>query len=622
MHYISDAADGATHPCYRHQDTVGVVLEMTPSEPSTTYRVSRTPRSDHSDGDEQHEQSPSGRRRGDDDDTNRSTVRHTKRQQERMQKLQQLESIASTLDDWKADVSQAATAFAAQVRDSMLFKLLHQDSSDNLLPWDLDAIENAKKRLLRHVVMRLIVLLKWRAFGLRMYCEQLLMHGLLLLTFTVSLVIGFGIDTATSAELDQVLIGWLYKAVCACIVLIVGGGTITGLLLKYDDVQPLCISTATINTTMDGEDKKGRFSERFVALNNALLGLSALYFCVFESREFAADMLDDDEPRGFVHRGLRALRYMLTSTFALLKGGKPTPYLESYWNRIQLPTFFLILIYVVCEFTAPFSATMRVYAGIPALFLVWVMSVSYLEVIPAVGYLLPMMRRMLADVFRYLAFYFPIQCAYTCAYYLLFKSQGYYLKPYEPDQTFFDKFSQSLGSVFPGTNNETEATFALLAILKNKDPNEMFKGYESVPKSFLTTYLVTFAQINMEPFEQLGTTASSVLGYFLVLTHATIVIVMLLNVLIAMLNKTMGAHMDEAKLEACVTFAECVLRMEKTSATSKQRGVTCNAVEVGRLFHDLLRADANEKNEDSAVLRAIATISSTVESIQKHAKKA
>ncbi|KDO16541.1 hypothetical protein SPRG_17946 [Saprolegnia parasitica CBS 223.65] len=150
---------------------------------------------------------------------------------------------------------------------------------------------------------------------------------------------------------------------------------------------------------------------------------------------------------------------MLTSTFGLLKGGKPSPYLESYWNRIQLPTFFLILIYVVCEFTAAFSATMRVYAGIPALFLVWVMSVSYLEVIPAVGYLLPMMRRMLTD------------CAYTSAPNLLFKSQGGNLKPFEPDPKFLDS-----------ANNATNATLELLAIIpKNKDKTRLFQGYETVP---------------------------------------------------------------------------------------------------------------------------------------------
>ncbi|EQC25615.1 hypothetical protein SDRG_16511 [Saprolegnia diclina VS20] len=647
MHYISDVADGTAYPSYHHQDSIGVMVEMTPSEPSTTYMASRTPRSEsgHSNYDEQHDVAkplPPNRRFSQDYDANRSTFRHTRslaREAAKAQKLRELETISSDLDDWKDNVAQMAGAFRAKVRDSMLFKLLHQDAPDAFSPFDLDAIDDAKKRLLQHPVMRLMVLLKWRAFGLRMYCEQLLMHWLLLLTFTVSLAIGFGI--ATSAKLDQVLVGWLVgmpfllvsllatrfstwknKVVCACVVFVLVSGAITGLLLKYDKVKALCNSTAPIDEIWD-EDGKDGINKSFVSLNNAVLGLSALYFCLFESREFAADMPDDDVRRGILGRWLRASRYMLTSLVDLVCGKPTSPYLESYWNRIQLPTFFFVFVYVFCEFASPFSANMRVYGGIPALFLLWIMGVSYLEVFPAVGYLLPMMRRMLADVFRYLAFYFPIQCAYTCAYYLLFKSQGYDLKPYEPDQKFIDKFNESLSVLFPGANTTDETLVtSLLEILKTKDKNDMFQGYETVPKSFLTTYLVTFGQINLEPFDQLATTSASILGYLLVLTHATIVIVMLLNVLIAMMDKTMGAYMDEAKVEATVTFAECVLRMEKTTtqAMSEVYWRQLDKSKAQVLYENMLRADANEKSEDSAVLHAIAKISSRVKSLQTRRK--
>ncbi|EQC26883.1 hypothetical protein SDRG_15306 [Saprolegnia diclina VS20] len=147
-------------------------------------------------------------------------------------------------------------------------------------------------------------------------------------------------------------------------------------------------------------------------------------------------------------------------------------------------------------------------------------------------------------------------------------------------------------------------------------------GYETVPKSFLTTYLVTFGQINMEPFDQLATTSASILGYLLLVSHATIVIVMLLNVLIAMMDKTMGAYMDEAKVEATVTFAECVLRMEKTTtqAMSEVYWRQLDKSKAQVLYEDMLRADANEKSEDSAVLHAIDKISSRVKSLQTRRK--
>ncbi|EQC25616.1 hypothetical protein SDRG_16512 [Saprolegnia diclina VS20] len=190
--------------------------------------------------------------------------------------------------------------------------------------------------------------------------------------------------------------------------------------------------------------------------------------------------------------------------YQLAIGKTPTPYLESYWNRIQLPTFFFVLVYVLCEFTAPFSTNMRIYAGIATVFFLWIMGVQYIEVFGSISYLLPMMRHMIADVSSFLVYYWSIQCAYTCAYYLLFKSQG---------------------------------------------ESETFAPYATVLESFITTYLL------------------------LLLSHATIVVVMLLNVLIAMMSKTMGAYIEEAKVEATVTFAECVLRMEKTKTfkTSKER---------------------------------------------------
>ncbi|EQC38826.1 hypothetical protein SDRG_03784 [Saprolegnia diclina VS20] len=512
------------------------------------------------------------------------------------------------------DADAFSSDFANVPWDNHLMTLLHH--GDEYIHGDSisSKIKAAKKELLMHPVMRYVVSLGWRKFGLRKYCEQLFMHLLLLLTLTVSL--GLSLGTATGPKFEKVFMFWLVcmsflllsllatrfltwknKVPCAWLTLVLWYGVVAGVLIYYDTLLELLESQ---------ELPKASDLEWFGRINNILLGLSALYFCIFELREFAADMPDKDDRRDILGRWLCALDYMLTSIINLFKGDHPSPYLESYWNRIQLPTFFFVFVYVGCEFTAPFSDNMRVYAGIPAILLLWIMCVQYLEVFPAVGYLLPMMRRMLADVACYLVFYFPIQCAYSSAYYLLFKSQGDHLKPYEPEPAFASNFTSAMHRFFPGVDTSDNATtMALLTVLKTKDKSDMFLGYETMPKSFLTTYLVTFGQINLEPFDQLESPSAYVLGYLLLVTHATIVIVMLLSALIAMMNKTMGAHMDEAKLEACITFAECVSRMRKVDTITVSK-IDWDNLGYQKLYDDTMADDKYDKiPSNQELLKAI-----------------
>ncbi|EQC26882.1 hypothetical protein SDRG_15305 [Saprolegnia diclina VS20] len=506
-----------------------------------------------------------------------------------------------------SDIAQGFTKEFAEVAwEKDLYMLLHQEKAET------STTKATKKELLEHPVIRLVVFLGWREFGLRMYCEQLFMHLLLLLTLTVSL--GISLGTATGPKFEKVLMFWLVctpflllsllatrfltwknKVPCAWLTLVLWYGVVAGVLIYYDTLLEL-LEPQKLPKASD--------LKWFGRINNILLGLSALYFCIFELRELDAD-------------SKKRTGSMLTSIVNLFKGNNPSPYLESYWNRIQLPTFFFVFVYVGCEFTAPFSDSMRVYAGIPAILLLWIMCVQYLEVFPAVGYLLPMMRRMLADVACYLVFYFPIQCAYSSAYYLLFKSQGDHLKPYEPEPAFASNFTSAIHYLFPSANVSNDAmTMALLEILKTKDKNDVFQGYETVPKSFLTTYLVTFGQINLEPFDQLASPSAYVLGYLLLVSHATIVIVMLLNVLIAMMNKTMEAHFAEDKAQACVTFAECVLRMRKVDTLPGQT-IDWEGLGFWNLCKRIMDTDdCNVTLANKSLLEAIKTLTAKVDKLQ------
>ncbi|OQR87702.1 hypothetical protein THRCLA_10437 [Thraustotheca clavata] len=130
------------------------------------------------------------------------------------------------------------------------------------------------------------------------------------------------------------------------------------------------------------------------------------------------------------------------------------------------------------------------------------------------------MTLLVNDVYRFLIFYAPFQFAYAFAYYLLFQDC---LKQESCDASAFDSISQS----------------------------------------FITTYLVMLQQFDTGSFDQLQG-AQYVVGYILLLSHTTLVMVMLLNVLVAMLSKSVEDILERAKQEALCSFAECVLRCEKT----------------------------------------------------------
>ncbi|KDO29612.1 hypothetical protein SPRG_05565 [Saprolegnia parasitica CBS 223.65] len=462
------------------------------------------------------------------------------------QRIQDLRDQSKQLFQCIDDMERAKWMLGRPVNNSLLFQLLHDDTTDTMSWFDREAIQDEKKKVLQHPVMRVLVLLKWQAFGFRMYCEHLFMYWLLLFTMVLSLSMGLGV--APESTYHELLIGWL--TTCSFLIIV-------AFATRFFTWKRNCSARAL----------RSRW-ETFGRVNNIFVGVSALYFCAIELRELAADV-DDDALRkqmGLLQWHIVYIpRHMCLAVWDVVRGRKPTPYLESYWNRIQLPTFFFVLIYVFCEFTAPFSVNMRVYAGIPAVLLLWIMGLQYLEVFGSISYLLPMMRRMLSDGYSFLVFYWSIQCGYTCAYYLLFKSQG---------------------------------------------ENAAFAPYNSLPESFVTTYLVTFTQINLAPFQALTSPAAYVLGYTLLLTHATIVIVMLLNALIAIMNKTMGAYVEEAKLEATVTFSECVLRLEKAKTFGTQTKDWASILGKDdhvffNVLEDTLRMLRHENNHDEVVREAI-----------------
>ncbi|RHY92778.1 hypothetical protein DYB26_004764, partial [Aphanomyces astaci] len=91
-------------------------------------------------------------------------------------------------------------------------------------------------------------------------------------------------------------------------------------------------------------------------------------------------------------------------------------------------------------------------------------------------------------------------------------------------------------------------------------------GHETLLKSFITVFLVLFGQldqvVDVIESEKDKQPLLYVVGYILLMFHCAAAIVLLLNVLIAMMNVTMQMGLENARIEALVSYAHCILRLE------------------------------------------------------------
>ncbi|KAF0700898.1 Aste57867_8584 [Aphanomyces stellatus] len=204
-------------------------------------------------------------------------------------------------------------------------------------------------------------------------------------------------------------------------------------------------------------------------------------------------------------------------------------YISSPTNAMQMLTFCIILfLYVPCQLQlipetwVPRQAQL-VISGTTTLSL-WVLFLQFLEIIPSAGYLLPMMKGLMHDLTRFSILYGVFQGGLTCCYYILFQGKD---------------------------------------------------GFDTFLKAFITVFFVLFGQIDSvvkviddEKVEQPLLYAA---GYILLMFHCAAAIVLLLNVLIAMMNVTMQTGLENAKIEALVSYAHCILRLELSVQPSERQ---------------------------------------------------
>ncbi|OQS03987.1 hypothetical protein THRCLA_03735 [Thraustotheca clavata] len=435
------------------------------------------------------------------------------------------------------------------IQDSPLYLIVHAKpkTESNIEP----------KRLLAHYVMEKVVHMKWENFAKRMYLQQLVLHCLLVMTMSLS--VSMSREAASNAQYqfpDQLMI-WLIVGSALGIVFVLLYGYKPSYSSDWKGITVVLLIAWYITLYFVYEKIESSTDYQwFVRVNNVIAAVASFYFLAKEIEEWLPNDWDHSDDSWLSKLILFTFYYVIMVPLGLLvhllsilhREKEEKDYHSSAFNVFQIPTYVAVILYVISEFVTIFAGDTQIYIGIVLSFILWVLTLEYLEVHPTAGFLLPMMRAMAGDMLRFLTFYAPFQGAYTCAYYLFFQQSG------EPT-------------------------------------------YDTIGNAFITTSLVVVGQINLDPFNKL-TGVSFVLGYIILLTHATLAIVMLLNVIVAMMNKTMSDSFEKSKMKAIISFAECVLRCEKTYGTR-----TINGDDAKELIKDMLskREDSETKVSESVM---------------------
>ncbi|OQR87561.1 hypothetical protein ACHHYP_08512 [Achlya hypogyna] len=354
-----------------------------------------------------------------------------------------------------------------------------------------------------------------------MFIEYVGLYALLLMTMTHSATMHVSDAAAYPVQLQV----WVYLGVSLGIMVLLALHNFRGRLIHLGVVLTVA-SVVLFNQYMERLMAAINWST-FVLTNNLLLGVLALIFHAFEVYEYSS-MISQEAQETMAHGSsifhkaffrIAMCPVLISIDFFMTPFGTHVnkEYYQSEFNRFQGPTYIAVLVYVVAQLTNVFSDTLNLYVSVLLTLILWVLGLQLLEVHPTVGYVVPMMRDVVMDVLRFFAFVAPFLCAYTFAYYILFQSVGAKVPP----------------------------------------------GYTSIPRSFRTTYLNMLGQVDLTPFNELPAPYEYLLGHALLLSQGTVVVIMLINVLIAMMAKTVGDGLKKAKTAQQMAFASCVLRSEK-----------------------------------------------------------
>ncbi|RHY09865.1 hypothetical protein DYB36_008074 [Aphanomyces astaci] len=393
-----------------------------------------------------------------------------------------------------------------EVHESALYSIMHLDTAEP------EAKESVKQYCLQHPMIRRVLQLKW---------EQFLMYALLLMSSIISGSF-YQLDEAPRNVLKELEDFFQPDWTSPPIPVVTG---VDGTITEQVDSSGFRLALSGDYTGLDWSQQIPDMKKwKNHALN--VLFLQSIFwtgvfgiplFAYVATRTDAQINASKDLIQIFQNIVLwLAAGYFFRWEVKEMMGYGVRNYFTSVVNSMQIITFCVILFfYVPCQLqiipeTVVPRQTQLVCSGFTTLSL-WVLFLQFLEIIPSAGYLLPMMKGLMRDLTRFSILYGGL----TCCYYILFQS-----KP----------------------------------------------GHETLLKSFITVFLVLFGQldqvVDVIESEKDKQPLLYVVGYILLMFHCAAAIVLLLNVLIAMMNVTMQMGLENARIEALVSYAHCILRLE------------------------------------------------------------
>ncbi|OQS03828.1 hypothetical protein THRCLA_03879 [Thraustotheca clavata] len=413
--------------------------------------------------------------------------------------------------------------YGAKVRESALYSVLNMKTDNE------DLINQAKTECLEHVVIRRIMEIKWELFAQRKYIESLLIYILLLSSMSISSILfdkkifdKTGLNEATLEKvIDQqkstmdfcVIYGTIVMVFAATSYILVQGLRPRNLWrlarIFYDrsyDFNPKI-------KIPDLQIHKHTAKKYILFLTIALTSLIS-----FLALEFINAFGLEQHFMLFNNLVLAASSfYFILTEYHELKAARWS-YFKDILNWMQSAVYLLIFFLFVpmklgLYLTGDISIQIGV-GGIITIFL-WILSLQFLEVVASTSYLLPLAAKLMGDVANSLIFLGVFQIA---------------------DENFFGSLSQS----------------------------------------FYSTYFVLFGQFpteSLSAFSDISSTGEHFLYLFaviLMMFHAAAVPIILMNLLMASMNKTVDGGLERARTEALSAYAKAILRLEISNYSKEE----------------------------------------------------
>ncbi|OQR88488.1 hypothetical protein THRCLA_10290 [Thraustotheca clavata] len=262
-----------------------------------------------------------------------------------------------------------------------------------------------------------------------------------------------------------------------------------------------------------------------VYFTSVLLWLCALYFFILELRE-----LFGEDPWIFEKLQKASCCGKVFWSVVMIFLPFITPFMSSYRkyyasfvNKLQILTYLTILgPYTFSNWNDDVYLDMYYICGAFSTISLWMLSLQYLEVNKTAGYLLPIMIDVVGDIWNFLVFYGVFQCGLTCAFYYIFPQQ--------------------------------------------------WDDYGSLWASFRSTYIVLFGENGIKDIQKKG--ENNTLGVIFRMFQCAVMVVLLLNLLVAMMNKTVNRNWEKLQSRALTSYARAILRLETITghtATAREK---------------------------------------------------